>query len=388
MDTAGKGGILKHVIGAVDPQGVQLAAFKKPTDEELEHDFLWRVRKEVPEEGKIGVFDRSHYEDVLIARVRELAPPEEIERRYAAINEFEAELVGEGTNIIKVMLHISPDEQKKRLLDRLERPEKQWKYNPGDVDERMLGPKYKDAYQIAFDRTSTPIAPWYVVPADRKWYARLAVQHLLIEALRGPAAGVAEARLRRRGREGAAHRELTSGGRYPPKASTIGRNFMSVSASSSAGTESCTMPQPAYAATAPIGLDLRAAQRDRPFAVAVAVDPAHGARVTAPVEALELGEHRKRGEPRGTGDRGRRMHGADEVERARPVAERALEVGREVPQVRQLQRERLGARVEPGGVRLESLHRARHGEGVLGEVLGRGRQRDGSLAIGCLARAS
>ena len=141
MDTAGKGGILKHVIGTVDPQGVQLAAFKKPTEEELAHDFLWRVRKEVPEEGKIGVFDRSHYEDVLIARVRELAPPEEIERRYGAINEFEAELVDEGTTIIKVMLHISPEEQKKRLLDRLERPEKQWKYNPSDVDERMLGPQ-------------------------------------------------------------------------------------------------------------------------------------------------------------------------------------------------------------------------------------------------------
>ena len=183
MDTAGKGGILKHVIGTVDPQGVQLAAFKKPTDEELKHDFLWRVRKQVPEPGNIGVFDRSHYEDVLIARVRELASPEEIERRYGAINEFEAELVNEGTTIIKVMLHISPEEQKSRLLDRLERPEKQWKYNPSDVDERMLGPKYQEAYQIAFDRTSTPIAPWYVVPADRKWYARLAVQHLLIDAL-------------------------------------------------------------------------------------------------------------------------------------------------------------------------------------------------------------
>ena len=185
MDTAGKGGILKHVVGAVDPQGVQIAAFKKPTDEELAHDFLWRVRKQVPEAGKIGVFDRSQYEDVLIGRVRELASPEEIERRYGAINEFEAELVDEGTTIIKVMLHISSEEQKARLLDRLERPEKHWKYNPGDVDERMLAPKYQEAYQIAFDRTATPIAPWYVIPADRKWYARLAVQHLLIQALEG-----------------------------------------------------------------------------------------------------------------------------------------------------------------------------------------------------------
>jgi polyphosphate kinase 2 (PPK2 family) len=129
------------------------------------------------------VFDRSHYEDVLIAPVRELAPPEEIERRYGAINEFEAELVDEGTTIVKVMLHISAAEQKVRLLDRLERPEKQWKFNPGDIEERMLWPKYQDAYQVVFDRTSTPIAPWYVVPADRKWYARLAVQHLLIDAL-------------------------------------------------------------------------------------------------------------------------------------------------------------------------------------------------------------
>ena len=183
MDTAGKGGIIKRVMGSVDPQGVQLAAFKKPTPEELANDFLWRIRKEAPQAGKIGVFDRSHYEDVLIGRVRELAPPEEIERRYGAINEFEAELVDEGTTIVKVMLHISAAEQKVRLLDRLDRPEKQWKFNPGDIEERMLWPKYQDAYQVLFDRTSTPIAPWYVVPADRKWYARLAVQHLLIDAL-------------------------------------------------------------------------------------------------------------------------------------------------------------------------------------------------------------
>lgn len=183
MDTAGKGGIVKHVMGAVDPQGVQLAAFKKPTEEELAHDFLWRIRKEVPEAGKIGVFDRSHYEDVLIARVHELAPREEIERRYGAINEFEAELADAGTTIIKVMLHISSDEQQRRLMARLERPEKHWKFNPGDIDERLFWPRYQEAYQIAFDRTATPIAPWYVIPADRKWYARLVVQHLVIQAL-------------------------------------------------------------------------------------------------------------------------------------------------------------------------------------------------------------
>ncbi|RXZ72690.1 PPK2 family polyphosphate kinase [Agromyces albus] len=183
LDTAGKGGIVKHVMGSVDPQGVHLTAFKKPTPEELEHDFLWRIRKEVPGPGMIGVFDRSHYEDVLIGKVRELAPPEEIERRYGAINSFEAELAASGIAIMKVMLHISPDEQKARLQARLDRRKKHWKFNPADIDERLLGPKYMEAFQTAFDRTATPNAPWYVIPADRKWYARLAVQHLLIEAL-------------------------------------------------------------------------------------------------------------------------------------------------------------------------------------------------------------
>ncbi|MFI2103896.1 polyphosphate kinase 2 family protein [Isoptericola sp. NPDC019693] len=183
MDSAGKGGIVRHVIGATDPQGVHLVAFKKPTPQELAHDFLWRVEKEVPEAGYIGVFDRSHYEDVLIGKVRELAPPEEIERRYGAINAFEAELVARGTRIVKVMLHISPDEQKARLGERLERPDKHWKYNPGDVDERLLWPAYMDAFQTVFERTSTEHAPWYVVPANAKWYARLAVQALLLDAL-------------------------------------------------------------------------------------------------------------------------------------------------------------------------------------------------------------
>ncbi|WP_214465475.1 PPK2 family polyphosphate kinase [Microbacterium flavescens] len=183
MDSAGKGGIVRHVVGSVDPQGVAITAFKKPTPEELEHDFLWRVAKRVPEPGIIGVFDRSHYEDVLIGRVRELAPPDEIERRYGAINTFEEQLVKGGTRVVKVMLHISSDEQKERLTERLDRPDKHWKYNPGDVDERQLWPKYMDAYQLVFERTSTDHAPWFVVPANRKWYARLAVQNLLLEAL-------------------------------------------------------------------------------------------------------------------------------------------------------------------------------------------------------------
>jgi PPK2 family polyphosphate:nucleotide phosphotransferase len=183
MDSAGKGGIVRHVVGAVDPQGIMLTAFKKPTPEELSHDFLWRIEKRVPQPGYIGVFDRSHYEDVLIGRVRSLAPADEIERRYGAINDFEKRLTDAGTRIVKVMLHISHDEQKARLMERLDRPDKHWKYNPGDVDERALWPAYMDAFQMVFERTSTPHAPWYVVPANRKWYARLAVQALLLDAL-------------------------------------------------------------------------------------------------------------------------------------------------------------------------------------------------------------
>lgn len=183
MDTAGKGGIVKHVVGAVDPQGVELASFKKPTAEELAHDFLWRIRKRLPDAGRLGVFDRSHYEDVLIGRVRSLAPADEIERRYGAIVAFEAEAAELGIRVVKVMLHISKDEQRERLASRLDRPDKHWKYNPSDVDERALWDEYMDAYQVALERTSTPLAPWHVVPADRKWYARLAVQRLLIDAL-------------------------------------------------------------------------------------------------------------------------------------------------------------------------------------------------------------
>jgi PPK2 family polyphosphate:nucleotide phosphotransferase len=183
MDSAGKGGIVRHVVGGVDPQGILLTAFKAPTDEEREHDFLWRIEKRLPGPGFIGVFDRSHYEDVLIGRVRELADPSEIERRYDAINAFEAKVAAAGTRIVKVMLHISAEEQKSRLMERLERPDKHWKYNPGDVDERMLWPQYMDAYQTVFDRTSTEVAPWHFVPANSKWFARLAVQELLLAAL-------------------------------------------------------------------------------------------------------------------------------------------------------------------------------------------------------------
>jgi len=184
MDTSGKGGIMRHVVGAVDPQGVRHTAFKAPTEEERKHDFLWRIKKAVPGPGEIGVFDRSHYEDVLVVRVHDLVPRATWEKRYAAINRFEAGLAEAGTTIVKVMLHVSPAEQKRRLMERLERPDKYWKYNPGDVDERAFWEKYQEAYQVALTECSTEVAPWHVVPADKKWYTRWAVQQLLLDALR------------------------------------------------------------------------------------------------------------------------------------------------------------------------------------------------------------
>jgi PPK2 family polyphosphate:nucleotide phosphotransferase len=184
MDTAGKGGIVRHVIGMVDPQGVALHSFGVPTPEERAHHYLWRIRKALPPPGRIGVFDRSHYEDVLVVRVERLVPAAEIEPRYAEINAFEAELVAAGTPVVKVVLVVSPAEQAERLRERIVRPDKHWKYNPGDIDARERWPLYQDAYQRVLDRTSTDVAPWYVVPADRKWYARLAVTELLLGALR------------------------------------------------------------------------------------------------------------------------------------------------------------------------------------------------------------
>ncbi len=183
MDTSGKGGTLRHTVGLVDPQGVRIHSFKAPTKEELAHDFLWRVENALPGPGYLGVFDRSHYEDVLIVRVRQLAPPEEIERRYDAINEFEKRLIEGGTTIVKCMLHISADEQKERLLARLDDSTKHWKYNPKDLDERALWPAYREAYEIALERTNTEHAPWHVIPADRKWFRNLAIGRLLHQTL-------------------------------------------------------------------------------------------------------------------------------------------------------------------------------------------------------------
>ncbi|GAA4824498.1 PPK2 family polyphosphate kinase [Nocardioides caeni] len=184
MDTSGKGGTLRSTVGLMDPQGVRITSFKAPTPEERSHDFLWRITKALPPVGLIGVFDRSHYEDVLIGRVRSLAEPAEIERRYDAINQWEAELAAEGTTVIKCMLHISAEEQKARLLARLDDPSKHWKYNPGDVDERELWPAYQEAYEVAIERTNTEVAPWHVIPADKKWYRNLAIGTLLLDALR------------------------------------------------------------------------------------------------------------------------------------------------------------------------------------------------------------
>ncbi|MCK0175711.1 polyphosphate kinase 2 family protein [Mycolicibacterium sp. F2034L] len=185
MDTAGKGGIVKHVVGAANPQGVRYTSFGKPTPEELSHHYLWRIRKALPPAGHIGVFDRSHYEDVLIVRVHNLVPPDVWVPRYDEINAFERELVDEGTTLVKVAMFVSLDEQRKRLAERLDRPDKYWKYNPADVDERLVWPKYQEAYQVMLDRTSTDHAPWHIVPCNKKWYSRLAVIELLIEALKG-----------------------------------------------------------------------------------------------------------------------------------------------------------------------------------------------------------
>lgn len=183
MDTSGKGGVLRHAVGLVDPQGVRITSFKAPTAAELRHDFLWRIRRAAPEPGYLGVFDRSHYEDVLIGRVRALADEAELERRYDAIVDFEAELLAAGTTVVKCLLHISAATQKERLLARLDDPTKHWKYSPGDVDERRRWPAYRDAYERAVERTNTESAPWFVVPSDRKWYRNLAVATLLRDTL-------------------------------------------------------------------------------------------------------------------------------------------------------------------------------------------------------------
>jgi PPK2 family polyphosphate:nucleotide phosphotransferase len=183
LDTAGKGGIVRHVFGLFDPQGLRLASFKQPTPKELSHHFLWRIRRQLPEPGLIGVFDRSHYEDVLVVRVDQLVPADQLDRHYDEINRFEAELVDQGTRLIKCFLNVSPEEQKRRLLARLTDPAKWWKYSTNDVKVRAKWPAYQEAYQVALDRCDQPAAPWYVIPSDRKWYRNWAVAMLLLEEL-------------------------------------------------------------------------------------------------------------------------------------------------------------------------------------------------------------
>lgn len=183
MDTAGKDSTISHVFRTVNPQGVRVTSFKKPTALELAHDYLWRVHQHTPARGEIGIFNRSHYEDVLVVRVHRLVPPEVWRRRYDHINAFERLLSDEGTRIVKFFLHISKDEQRKRLEARLENPRKNWKFNPADLAERKRWDDYMAAYADALSRTSSEQAPWYAVPADRKWQRNLIVASVLAETL-------------------------------------------------------------------------------------------------------------------------------------------------------------------------------------------------------------
>jgi PPK2 family polyphosphate:nucleotide phosphotransferase len=183
MDTAGKGGAIRRVFEGMNPSGVRVASFKAPTAPELAHDFLWRIHPQVPGDGEIAIFDRSHYEDVLIARVRGLVPKERWEARYDHIRNFEWMLADEGTTIRKFFLHLSRDEQKSRLEARLADPAKHWKFRKGDLDERELWDDYQEAYEAAIRHTATEHAPWYVVPADRKWMRDLVICKALVETL-------------------------------------------------------------------------------------------------------------------------------------------------------------------------------------------------------------
>lgn len=183
MDTSGKDGVIRHVFDGVNPQGVRVANFKVPTPQELDHDYLWRVHQQTPGRGEIVIFNRSHYEDVLVVRVHNLVPEAVWRRRYDQINAFERMLAEEGTTILKFYLHIDPKEQKERLIERLDQPEKNWKFNPGDLKERALWAEYAKAYQDVLEKTSTEWAPWYIVPANRKWYRNLVISTVLVDTL-------------------------------------------------------------------------------------------------------------------------------------------------------------------------------------------------------------
>lgn len=182
-DTGGKDGTIRHVFSGVNPQGVHVRGFGVPSDWEIAHDYLWRVHKHTPEDGAITIFNRSHYEDVLVVRVHELVPEEQWRRRYRHIREFERMLADEGTRIVKIFLNISKDEQRDRLQARLDEPNKNWKFNKNDLKDRALWDDFRRAYQDAIRETSTEYAPWYVVPANRKWYRNLVISNILIDTL-------------------------------------------------------------------------------------------------------------------------------------------------------------------------------------------------------------
>ncbi len=185
MDTGGKDGTIRKVFGNINPQGCRVTSFKAPTSTELAHDYLWRVHAALPRRGEIGIFNRSHYEDVLVVRVHNFVPQEVWEKRYDQINAFEKMLCEEGTTIVKFFLHISKDEQKKRLEERIATPDKRWKFNPADLKERVLWDEYQNAFQEVLNRTSTEYAPWYVIPANRKWYRNIMVARIAHETLKG-----------------------------------------------------------------------------------------------------------------------------------------------------------------------------------------------------------
>lgn len=184
MDTGGKDGCIKHVFSRIDPQGIHVRSFKKPSEEELSRDFLWRIHQAVPQNGQLVIFNRSHYEDIIAVRVKKLFPDKVWKRRYQHVLDFERMLAEEGTTIIKIFLHISKEEQRQRLQARLKIPHKHWKFNPADLEDRAHWSDFMKAYEDVISKTSTESAPWYVVPADRKWYRNLVVSRIVIENLR------------------------------------------------------------------------------------------------------------------------------------------------------------------------------------------------------------
>ena len=183
-DTGGKDGTIRHVFDGVNPSGVTVAPFKKPTPQELSHDYLWRIHQHTPGAGELTIFNRSHYEDVLVVRVHDLVPEERWRRRYEHIRNFEQMLADEGTTIVKLFLHISKEEQRERLQERVDRPEKNWKFSFGDIAEREHWDTYQDAFRVMLEKTSTDAAPWYVIPANRKWFRNRVISEIIVTTLR------------------------------------------------------------------------------------------------------------------------------------------------------------------------------------------------------------